>query len=85
MAYMLLRGGGSWRQVWKLAIPAMLGVAAGLVVVQSGWFHEYVRARIISEVEKATGRRVEIGSFSFRGAVDFRAQKFANGRPLKNQ
>ena len=40
---------------------------AGLVVVQSGWFHEYVRQRIISEIERATGARVEVGRFSFRG------------------
>jgi translocation and assembly module TamB len=40
---------------------------AGLVVVQSGWFHEYVRQRIIAEVEHSTGGRVEIGRFSFRG------------------
>ena len=40
---------------------------AGLVIVQSGWFHEYVRQRIIAELEHATGGRVEIGHFSFRG------------------
>ncbi len=46
-----------------MAIAAL----AGLVVVQSGWFHEYVRQRIIAEIEKATGGRVEVGRFSFRG------------------
>lgn len=29
MAYMLLRGGGSWTQMWKLAVPAMIGVVTG--------------------------------------------------------
>ena len=29
MAYMLLRGGGSWKQMWKLAVPAMIGVVTG--------------------------------------------------------
>ena len=41
--------------------------AGGLVVVQSGWFHEYVRQQIIAEIEHATGGRVELGRFSFRG------------------
>ena len=40
---------------------------AGLAVVQSGWFHEYVRQRIITVIEQATGGRVELGRFSFRG------------------
>src|ERR1035438_541103 len=42
---------------------------AGLLVVQSGWFHEYVRQQIIANVEKATGGRVEMGRFSFRGST----------------
>ena len=51
------------------AVVVLLVIAglAGLVVVQSGWFHEYVRQRIIAEVERSTGGRVEIGRFSFRG------------------
>lgn len=38
---------------------------AGLLVVRSGWFHERVRERIIAEIEKATGGRVELGIFGF--------------------
>ena len=36
-----------------------------MLVFRSGWFHEQVRARIVTEVEKATGGRTEIGSFQF--------------------
>ncbi len=39
---------------------------AGLLVVRSGWFRELVRQRIVTEVEKATGGRVEVGNFSFK-------------------
>src|ERR1700734_113169 len=42
----------------------ILGVA-GVLVVQSGWFRERVRARIIREIESATGARAEISNFSF--------------------
>jgi translocation and assembly module TamB len=52
--------------VLVLSVIAALGA---FVVVQSGWFHEYVRARIIGEIERATGARVELGRFSFRGAT----------------
>ncbi|HEY6345650.1 MAG TPA: translocation/assembly module TamB domain-containing protein [Bryobacteraceae bacterium] len=50
-------------------VAALIAVAAAWVVVQSGWFHEYVRQRIISELEQATGGRVELGRFSFRGST----------------
>ena len=36
---------------------------AAILVLQSGWFREQVRRRIVAEVEKATGGRVELGSF----------------------
>src|SRR5580658_5776950 len=51
------------------ALMVLLVIAglAGLVVVQSGWFHEYVRKQIIADIEHATGGRVELGRFSFRG------------------
>jgi len=63
------------RTVWRillgclaaLAVLAVIAALAGLVVVQSGWFHEYVRQRIIAEIERSTGGRVELGRFSFRG------------------
>lgn len=47
-------------------ILALVCGMAGLLVVRSGWFRELVRQRIITEVEAATGGRVEIGNFSFK-------------------
>jgi translocation and assembly module TamB len=44
---------------------AVLLVAAGLVVIQTEWFRDLVRERIIREVETATGGRAEIRSFAF--------------------
>ena len=45
-----------------------LGVAllvAGVLLVQTAWFKNVVRMRIVSVVERATGGNVEIGSFSY--------------------
>jgi len=44
---------------------AIVLIIAALLVAQSGWFREQVRGRIVSEVEKSTGGRVEIDSFTF--------------------
>jgi len=50
---------------------AWLGVAlaalivAALVVVQSEWFQNYVKDKVIATVEESTGGRAEIGSFHF--------------------
>ncbi|MBV8844703.1 MAG: translocation/assembly module TamB [Bryobacterales bacterium] len=52
-----------------ILVLALITVLAAFIVVQSGWFHEYVRARIIAELERSTGGRVELGRFSFRGAT----------------
>lgn len=70
-----MRRGSLWRKFFRillrvaaaLAVFAVIAGLAGLVVVQSGWFHEYVRKRIIAELERSIGGRVEIGRFSFRG------------------
>jgi autotransporter translocation and assembly factor TamB len=48
-----------------LAGLALVLVATGIVVTQTGWFREYVRGKIISATEEATGGRVEVGAFSF--------------------
>jgi translocation and assembly module TamB len=37
----------------------------GLMVLRSGWFEERVRDRIVSEIQKATGARVDFGNFRF--------------------
>ena len=38
---------------------------AAIVIVQTAWFRNMVRAKIVSAVEEATGGRAEVGSFSF--------------------
>ena len=43
----------------------MLCVVAALIVIQTAWFHEKVRLRMVREIEDATGGRVELGSFDF--------------------
>ena len=48
-----------------LAIVAILAGSAGLLLVQTAWFHEKVRERIVYEIEKATGGRVELQRFAF--------------------
>ena len=48
------------------AILLMVIAGAGLLIVRSGWFRELVRQRIVSEIETATGGRVEVGNFSFK-------------------
>jgi translocation and assembly module TamB len=49
-----------------IAVAAVVLMAtAGLLAVQSRWFHDRVRDRIVATVEEATGGRVEIESFRF--------------------
>src|SRR5205814_3800244 len=47
-----------------LGVLCILAVMA-VLVLRSAWFREQVRERIVAEAEKATGGRVEIGSFDF--------------------
>jgi autotransporter translocation and assembly factor TamB len=42
-----------------------IAIIAGIVLVQTDWFRNMVRTRIVSAVEDATGGRVEIASFAF--------------------
>ena len=54
--------------LWTLGGLAGLSVAAALafiLVVQSGWFKNQVRERIVSVAEQATGGKVEIGRFNY--------------------
>lgn len=51
--------------LWCLGALAALLVAA-LIVVQTGWFREKVRQRIVAEIENATGGRVELAAFDFQ-------------------
>jgi hypothetical protein len=40
-------------------------VITALILIQTDWFRDKIRNRIIAEVEKSTGGRVEIGSFKW--------------------
>jgi translocation and assembly module TamB len=44
---------------------AITVLVAGVVVVQTQWFRNKIREKIVSVTEHATGGRVEIGSFSY--------------------
>src|SRR5437868_10217807 len=55
----VLIGGGS------LVALIVILILAGVIIVQTQWFRDTVRNKIISSVEQATGGRTEIGSFSF--------------------
>lgn len=50
-----------------LALGALLGVltVAGVVLVQTDWFREFVRNKIITATENSTGGTVNIGSYAF--------------------
>ena len=43
-----------------LMLLALIVALTGLLVVRSGWFHEQVRTRMISEIEKATGKKAKL-------------------------
>jgi translocation and assembly module TamB len=49
----------------SLAGLILLVIVAGIVIVQTQWFRDFVRAKIVSAVEEATGGTVELRSFSF--------------------
>src|SRR5205807_1174342 len=40
-------------------------VSAVLIVVHTDWFRNFVREKIVSATEDATGGKVDIGSFNF--------------------
>jgi translocation and assembly module TamB len=54
-----------WWSIGGSAALCLIAVLAGVAVVRSAWFREQVRDRIVSEVERATGGRAQIGSFRF--------------------
>ena len=43
----------------------LLLVVAGVIVLQSSWFANFVREKVISVAEESTGGTVEIGSVQF--------------------
>ena len=48
----------------SIAALLVVVIVAALIVIQTAWFQNFVREKIISAVEDATGGKVEIGSFS---------------------
>ncbi|MGH9557767.1 MAG: hypothetical protein ACRD30_00910, partial [Bryobacteraceae bacterium] len=53
------------RVVAAVAVILAVCVVAGIFMARSAWFRDKVRERIISEIEKSTGGRAEIGKFRF--------------------
>jgi translocation and assembly module TamB len=54
----------AWTAAGLLAL-LLLAVGTVILVLQSDWFYNKVRLRLIAAIETATGGRVEIGSFHF--------------------
>jgi translocation and assembly module TamB len=73
-----------------IAVLVVAALIAGMLVFRSGWFHERVRERIVFEIQKATGARVDFGSFAFdwthlsatAGPVVLHGREPANEPPL---
>src|SRR5437016_2375960 len=55
----------SLRVVAVIVVLLAILALSGVLIVRSGWFHEYVRTRIIQELERSTGGRAELGQFTF--------------------
>jgi translocation and assembly module TamB len=53
------------RIVAALVLLAAMLALTGVLVFRSGWFYELVHTRMVTEVEKATGGKVEIGNYAF--------------------
>jgi len=53
------------RIVAALVLLAAACAVTGVLVFRSGWFYEQVHRRMVVEIEKATGGRVEIENFAF--------------------
>jgi len=49
----------------SLFVLVLLLGLAGLITIQTAWFHDLVRGKMIEAIEKATGGKSEIGSYSF--------------------
>lgn len=53
------------RTAAALAILLAAAGITGILLLRSGWFRERVRERIVAELERVTGGRAELGSFTF--------------------
>ena len=84
---MTRRTQGILRVVLVLTSLVMLVAVTLLLTLQSDWFRERVRKKIVSVVEDATGGRVEIGAFTYdRGALTAEVSKFVlHGKELPSE
>jgi len=48
-----------------LLAAGLLAAIAAILILRSAWFHERIRERIITELERSSGGRAEIGAFQF--------------------
>jgi translocation and assembly module TamB len=56
----------TWKRILvALAALVTLAIGASVLVLRSSWFHDKIRAAIVSTVADATGGRVSIGAFRF--------------------
>ena len=67
------RGRFALKMAAGFTLAAVVAAVLFVLVLQSPWFHDAVRARILREIEKATGGRAEIASF-FLQWRDMRAE-----------
>lgn len=49
----------------SLSVLSTVLLIAGVIIVQTDWFRNMVRTKIVSAVEDATGGKAEIGAFAF--------------------
>jgi translocation and assembly module TamB len=49
----------------SLVVLLLLLVLAGLITLRTEWFHDFVRTKMIEAIEKATGGKSEVGSYTF--------------------
>src|SRR5215472_8609322 len=54
-----------WIVAASLAGLLLVLFVAGIIIVQTQWFRDMVRTKIVSAVEDATGGTTQIGAFSF--------------------
>src|SRR5262245_32744910 len=55
----------SVRVIAAVVVLVAITLIAAVLALRSGWFREYVRARVIEELERSTGGHAEIGQFAF--------------------
>ncbi len=53
------------RGLAAITVILLLIALTVVLILRSGWFREQVRERIVTEIEKATGGRAELGQFDF--------------------